>query len=117
MLLAVELLLFEWRPRSLVPVAVACVTAGAVRRLLLGPGPIFPMQPTTVPMHHMAMLGALIVGLVAALLVDWVEQRAAFRSKDLFEKLPIHWMWWPAIGWSCRGDWRADLSAGAGGWI
>lgn len=41
-LLAVELLLFEWRPRSLVPVAIACVTAGAVRRLLLGPGPIFP---------------------------------------------------------------------------
>ena len=99
-LLAVELLLFEWRPRSLVPVAIACVTAGAVRRLLLGPGPIFPMQPTTAPMHHMAMLGALVVGFVAALLVTGLS-KAMHYFESLFEKLDrygIHWMWWPALG-------------------
>ena len=96
-LLAVELLLFEWRPRSLVPVAVASVTAGAIRRLLLGPGPIFPMQPTTVPMHHMAMIGALIVGVVAALLSMGLS-RTLYAIEDFFERLPIHWMWWPAIG-------------------
>ncbi len=96
-LLAVELLLFEWRPRSLVPVAVASVTAGAIRRLLLGPGPIFPMQPTIVPMHHMAMIGALVVGVVAALLSMGLS-RALYAIEDLFERLPIHWMWWPAIG-------------------
>jgi chloride channel protein, CIC family len=96
-LLAVELLLFEWRPRSLVPVAVASVTAGAIRRLLLGPGPIFPMQPTTVPMHHMAMLGALLVGVLAAFLSMGLS-RALYAIEDLFERLPVHWMWWPAIG-------------------
>ncbi len=96
-LLAVELLLFEWRPRSLVPVAVASVTAGAIRRLLLGPGPIFPMQPTTVPIHHMAMVGALLIGLFAALLSTGLS-RMLYAVEDLFERLPIHWMWWPAIG-------------------
>jgi chloride channel protein, CIC family len=96
-LLAVELLLFEWRPRSMVPVAVASVTAGAIRRLLLGPGPIFPMQPTMVPMQHMAMIGALIVGLVAALLSTGLS-RLLYGVEDLFERLPVHWMWWPAIG-------------------
>jgi CIC family chloride channel protein len=96
-LLAVELLLFEWRPRSLVPVAVASVTAGALRRLLLGPGAIFPMLPTTVPMHHMAMLGALLVGIVAAILSTGLS-RMLYAVEDMFEHLPVHWMWWPAIG-------------------
>jgi H+/Cl- antiporter ClcA len=96
-LLAVELLLFEWRPRSLVPVAVASVTAGAIRRLLLGPGPIFPMLPTTVPMHHMAMLGALLVGILAAILSTGLS-RILYAVEDMFEHLPVHWMWWPAIG-------------------
>jgi len=96
-LLAVELLLFEWRPRSLVPVAVASVTAGALRRLLLGPGPIFPMQPTVTPMHHMAMIGAILVGLVAAILSTGLS-RTLYAVEDMFERLPVHWMWWPAIG-------------------
>ncbi len=96
-LLAVELLLFEWRPRSLVPVAIACVTAGAIRHLLLGPGPIFPMQPTVGPMHHAAMLGALAVGVLAALLATGLSRAMHFFEMQ-FERLPIHWMWWPAIG-------------------
>ena len=96
-LLAVELLLFEWRPRSLVPVAVASVTAGALRRLLLGSGPIFPMLPTTAVMHHMAMVGALLVGILAALLATGLS-RALYFVEDVFERLPVHWMWWPAIG-------------------
>jgi H+/Cl- antiporter ClcA len=96
-LLAVEMLLFEWRPRSLIPVAIACITAGALRRLLLGTGPIFPMQPTTGVMHHAAMIGALIVGALAALLATAMS-RAIHFFESLFEKLPIHWMWWPALG-------------------
>jgi len=78
-------------------VAVASVTAGAIRRLLLGPGPIFPMQPTTVPMHHMAMIGALLVGLAAAILSTGLS-RMLYAVEDMFERLPVHWMWWPAIG-------------------
>jgi H+/Cl- antiporter ClcA/CBS domain-containing protein len=96
-LLAVELLLFEWRPRSLVPVAIACITAGAIRRLLLGSGPIFLMQPTVVAMHHAAMAGALLMGVLAALLATGLS-RAIHYFETTFEKLPIHWMWWPAIG-------------------
>lgn len=96
-LLAVEILLFEWRPRSLIPVAIACITAGAVRHLLLGPGPIFPMQPTVGPIHRFAMLGALAVGVLAALLSTGLSKALHFFEAS-FEKLPIHWMWWPAIG-------------------
>lgn len=96
-LMAVEMLLFEWRPRSLVPVAIACITAGALRRLLLGTGPIFPMQPTTGVMHHAAMIGALVVGALAALLATGMSRTIHF-CESLFERLPIHWMWWPALG-------------------
>jgi len=96
-LLAVEILLFEWKPRSLVPVTMACVTAGAVRRLLLGPRPLLEMMPTGAPVYHSAMLGALLVGFVAAFVAAGLS-RAIHFSESMFEKLPIHWMWWPAIG-------------------
>ncbi len=96
-LLAVEILLFEWKPRSLVPVAMACVTAGAMRRLLLGPRPLFEMAQTGAPVYHMAMLGALAIGIIAAFVAAGLS-RAVYFSEDMFKKLPIHWMWWPAIG-------------------
>jgi chloride channel protein, CIC family len=100
-LLAVELLLFEWRPRSLVPVAAASVIAGALRIAWLGAGPIFPVDlPAN---YHLARplliavpLGAAI-GLAAAGL-----SRLMYTFEDAFEhfcgKLHIHWAWWPAIG-------------------
>jgi CIC family chloride channel protein len=96
-LLAVEILLFEWKPRSLVPVAMACVTAGAVRRLLLGPEPLLQMVPTGAPVYHMAMLGALAVGIVAAFVAVGLSKAVNF-SEEMFTHLPMHWMWWPAIG-------------------
>ena len=96
-LLAVEILLFEWKPRSLVPVTIACVTAGAVRHLLLGPKPLLQMIPTGAPVYHSAMLGALAIGIVAAFVAAGLG-RAVHTCEGLFERLPIHWMWWPAIG-------------------
>jgi H+/Cl- antiporter ClcA/CBS domain-containing protein len=96
-LLAVEILLFEWRPRSLVPVAIACVTAGAVRRLLLGPQSLLHMVPTGAPVYHSAMLGALVLGIIAAFVAAGLSKAVHF-CEHMFEKLPIHWMWWPAIG-------------------
>ncbi len=97
-LLAVELLLFEWRPRSLVPVAVAATAAGVLRRRLLGDGPLFPMPQYTGAMMPDAVAAALLLGIVggaAALLLS----RAVYASEDLFEEhLPLHWMWWPAVG-------------------
>jgi H+/Cl- antiporter ClcA len=96
-LLAVELLLFEWRPRSLVPVAVASVTAAALRRLLLGGDPVFKMVPMTAPVSHEALPAAVLAGLCAGLMALLLTKGVHF-FEAMFEKLPIHWMWWPAIG-------------------
>jgi H+/Cl- antiporter ClcA len=95
-LLAVELLLFEYRPRSIVPVALAAAAATAVRYTFFGAAPVFGtpdlVQPGGAALALYVALGA-IVGLASVFVtrsVYWVEER--------FEKLPIHWMWWPAIG-------------------
>ena len=97
-LLAVELLLFEWRPRSFVPVAVAATVAGVMRRFFLSADPLFPMQPFTHPVQPSALVAALALGLVAGILAIALS-RAVYASEDLFENhLPVHLMWWPAIG-------------------
>ncbi len=102
-LLAVELLLFEWRPRSLVPVAVAATTAAALRRFFLGPGPLFPMPAMTGDVSPRAVLASLAVGVVGGALA-LVLSRAVYASEDLFENhLPVHWMWWPAVGGAVIG--------------
>jgi chloride channel protein, CIC family len=95
-LLAVELLLFEWKPRSFIPVTVAAVVASMARVPLLGPGPVFP-----VPVHAAltpALLGfALVVGVVVGF-GSGALTTLVYACEDLFEKLPLHWMWWPALG-------------------
>lgn len=95
-LLAIELLLFEYRSRSIIPVALAAVTAQAVRTLFFGAGPVFPME-TVIRPEGIAFLVYAVIGLLVGIasvsltqLVHWVE--------DGFEKLPVHWMWHPAIG-------------------
>jgi CIC family chloride channel protein len=97
-LLAVELLLFEWRPRSFVPVAVAAATAGVLRHYFLSNDPLFPMPMMNHLVEPIALLGALVVGVAGGALA-LVLSRAVYASEDLFENhLPIHWMWWPAVG-------------------
>ncbi|MEO6807210.1 MAG: chloride channel protein [Edaphobacter sp.] len=95
-LLAVELLLFEWRPRSLIPVAVASVTAAALRRLLLGSATIFVMPLMTTNIHEVVIPAALLLGLLAGVLA-LVLSKSIYFFEDFFESLPIHWAWWPAI--------------------
>ncbi|MBV8551746.1 MAG: chloride channel protein [Acidobacteriaceae bacterium] len=95
-LLAVELLLFEWKPRSVIPVALASVTAGAARRYILGLGPLFPVPPHPAFIGPQGLLGCAIAGLLAGLLSALLTQ-GVYAAEDLFHKLPIHWMWWPAI--------------------
>lgn len=96
-LLAVELLLFEWRPRSLVPVMVASVTAAVLRVHWLGSGPLFPM-PAIAPAQDLSMVGiALILGLVVGLAATFMS-KMMYSFEDMFGRLPVHWMWWPAIG-------------------
>ena len=97
-LLAVELLLFEWKPRSLVPVALASATAGAVRRYIIGLGPLFPTPPHNVFIGPEGLAGCVVAGILAGGLSALLTL-AVYGAEDLFQKhMPIHWMWWPAIG-------------------
>ena len=95
-LLAVELLLFEWKPRSFIPVASAAAVAAALRVPLMGAGPVFLTRAHN-PLAMAGLGGALAVGLIAGF-GSGLLTRLVYASEDLFAKLPIHWMWWPAIG-------------------
>src|SRR5262249_6167870 len=113
-LLAVELLLFEWKPRSLVPVALASAVAALVRRWLhplpllsLGPTPLFAMAPPHGPLGVAALLASVPVGIMAGAL-SVLLTAAVYAAEDAFHRLPIHWMWWPALG---------GLAVGIGGYF
>jgi CIC family chloride channel protein len=95
-LLAVEVLLFEWKPRSFVPVVVAALVSLAWRPWLIGSGPMFPMAALT-PDANWALFAAAGIGLVVGLEASLLST-ALYRVEDLFHRLPCHWMWWPAIG-------------------
>jgi H+/Cl- antiporter ClcA len=96
-LLAVELLLFEWRPRSFIPVVAAVAVATIVRVPLLGGGAIFPMPPGTLHLDA-AVYGLCVASGIAAGLLALLATTLVYLSEDTFQRLPIHWMWWPAIG-------------------
>lgn len=105
-LLAVELLLFEWKPRSFIPVAIAAIVAAAWRPWLLGAGPLFPYSGIALMPWWGLGLCALVgvtAGLQSALMTVCL-----YGVEDLFRKLPIHWMWWPALG---------GVVVGVGGWL
>ena len=95
-LLAVELLLFEWKPRSFIPVVVAVVVAATWRPYLIGSGPLFPYDSVpSLPWWGLGLcaLAGVVAGLQSSLLTVCL-----YGAEDLFRKLPIHWMWWPALG-------------------
>jgi CIC family chloride channel protein len=96
-LLAVELLLFEWKPRSMIPVALASATAAAARRYIIGMGPLFPVPAHNAFIGPAGLAGCVVAGFVAGGLSASLTL-AVYASEDAFKKLPIHWMWWPAIG-------------------
>lgn len=95
-LLALEVLLFEWRPRSLVPVTVGAVTAACWRPALFGAGPLFPFADNpALPWWGLPACAAL--GLACGL-ISGVLTRVLYALEDGFGRLPLHWMWWPALG-------------------
>jgi chloride channel protein, CIC family len=96
-LLSVELLLFEWKPRSLIPVALASAAAAATRRYIIGMGPLFPTPPHAAFIGPHGLMGCVLVGLLAGALSALLTL-AVYAAEDMFLKLPIHWMWWPIIG-------------------
>ncbi|MFO0947264.1 MAG: chloride channel protein [Planctomycetota bacterium] len=113
-LLAIELLLFEFRPRSIIPVAMASATAAGVRWMFEGTEPVFPMPNLTAPSFP-SLLVYMVIGACtgfAAILVT----RIVYGIEDAFEKLPIHWMWWPSIGAVAVGivGYFAPLTLGVG---
>ena len=95
-LLAIELLLFEFRPRSIIPVALASSSAAGIRMLFEGVTPVFAManleHPSPAALALYIVLGA-IMGIAAVFVT-----RSVYAVEDAFERLPIHWMWWPAFG-------------------
>jgi chloride channel protein, CIC family len=106
-LLAVELLLFEWKPRSLIPVALASAVAAVARRYLLGFGPLFPVPTHPLFIGPMGLLGCALVGILAGGLSALLTV-SVYAAEDAFQRLRIHWMWWPALG---------GLAIGLGGLI
>jgi chloride channel protein, CIC family len=96
LMLAVELLLFEWRPRSYVPVAAAVCVAAIVRRPLLGTAALFPVSGALHVTY--ATFGLCLVSGIASGLLALIATILVYAAEDAFRRLPIHWMWWPAIG-------------------
>jgi chloride channel protein, CIC family len=107
-LLAIELLLFEWKPRSFIPVVLASVTAEAARIHLLGPGPIFPVPLHPAALNPTILFGCVLTGILAGALSAALTG-LVYAVEDAFAHLKmIHWMWWPALG---------SLAVGIGGLI
>ncbi len=95
-MLAVELLLFEWTPRSFIPVAVAAIVAAVERSLLHLPTPLFPFSGA-VDISALGLASWVLIGLLSGLLSGVLTQ-LVYACEDGFLKLPIHWMWWPMLG-------------------
>lgn len=100
-LFGVELLVFEWKPRTVVPIGLAVVVASVFRGIfashgLLHPAPLFPVPPHG-NFSTLGVAAASLVGAICAILA-WVLTNAVYSFEDLFKKIPLHWAWWPAIG-------------------
>lgn len=94
--LAIELLLFEFSPRAILPVALACITGAAGHHLLFEAGPVFPMPDLSIS-SNIALGTYSFIGIIVGFL-SLAITKIVYFIEDQFEKLPIHWMWWPAIG-------------------
>lgn len=95
-LLAIELLLFEFSPRSIIPVALGCITGAGMHIFLFESSPVFAMPAIPVSSNSaliIYLLFGVFIGVVASLV-----SRSVYAVEDLFEKSTVHWMWWPAIG-------------------
>jgi CIC family chloride channel protein len=94
--LAIELLLFEFSPRSIIPVSIACVVGAVGHHVLFETGPVFAMPPVDMP-DSKAVITYSFMGIIIGLLSILVTKTVYF-IEDAFEKLPLSWIWWPAIG-------------------
>ncbi len=105
-LFGIELLVFEWKPRSMVPIAMAAAVADVIRNLLAAhhlilAAPLFPVPPHG-GFSTLAVAASAAVGVAGGLLA-WALTAAVYGAEDAFKRLPIHWAWWPAIGGAIIG--------------
>ena len=101
LVLGVELLLFEWKPRSFIPAAIASIVADGVRHFFVSEGwmhgePLFPVHKM-LTLGSTGLMDAVILGVICGGMA-WVLTKAVYGAEDLFGKLPFHWMWWPVLG-------------------
>jgi len=95
--LAIELLLFEFTPKSLIAVSLACITGAAGHHLLFGASPVFALAHIIPAASNPAILSYSVIGIAIGFLSIGIT-KAVYWVEDAFERLPFHWMWWPAIG-------------------
>jgi len=95
-ILAIELLLFEFKARSFIPLVIASTLATAVHMQLFGAGPMFKVTAMDFGIPH-ALPYYLVLGLVCGLAAVGFS-KVLYWTEDQFEKLPIDELWWPAIG-------------------
>jgi CIC family chloride channel protein len=95
--LAIELLLFEFSPRSIIPVALACITGAAGHHLLFKEGVVFPIE-TTLKIASNSAIGLYGIMGIAVGLLSILVTKTVYFIEDGFEKIPVHWAWYPAIG-------------------
>src|SRR5579859_1633976 len=95
-ILAIELLLFEFKSRSFIPLVIASTLATAVHMQLLGPGAMFQVGAMDFGIPH-ALLFYLVLGPLCGLAAVGLS-KALYWVEDSFEKLPVDVVWWPAIG-------------------
>jgi CIC family chloride channel protein len=100
-ILAIELLLFEFKSRSFIPLVIASTLATAVHMQLLGPGPMFAVTSMDFGIPH-ALPFYLVLGVLCGLAAV-AFSKVLYWVEDQFEKLPFDELWWPAIGAFCLG--------------
>lgn len=95
--ICIELLLFEFSSRSFIPVLLAVSTAQSIRLATGHTHPEFPIGEFQESVNSYNSLFYFFAGAVTGA-VACVVSKITFKIEDLFEKLPVHWMWWPMIG-------------------
>lgn len=95
-ILAIELLLFEFKSRSFIPLVIASTLATAVHLQLLGSGPMFQVAAMDFSVPRALPFYLLLGGLCGLAAVAF--SKLLYWTEDQFEKLPIDELWWPAIG-------------------
>jgi len=95
-ILAIELLLFEFKSRSFIPLVIASTLATAVHMQLLGAGPMFSVAPVDFGIPHALPFYLILGGLCGLAAVAF--SKLLYWTEDQFEKLPLDELWWPAIG-------------------